>query len=98
MQEERMKWEAKFTISYSYSEKFNEWLSESQLKNAPEPLELWKKEKERPLAKRKESSGNSTAFLATIVPQGIIGRHLPFKPPGLQSGLKDIIKDYRICL
>ena len=29
-----------------YSEEFNEWLSENQLKNAPEPLELWKKEKE----------------------------------------------------
>ena len=30
-----------------YSEEFNEWLSENQLKNAPEPLELRKKEKEQ---------------------------------------------------
>ena len=81
-----------------YSEEFNEWLSENQLKNAPEPLELWKKEKEQLLMKQKESSGNSTAFLATTVPRVIKRSHMPFEPPSFQSGLKNGIKDCGICL
>ena len=75
-----------------YSEEFNEWLSENQLKNAPEPLELWKKEKERLLTKWKESSGNFTAFLATTVPRVIKRSHVPFEPPSFQSSLKNSIK------
>ena len=86
------------TCFKGYSGEFDEWLSGNQLKNAPEPLELWKKEKERLLAKRKESSGNSTAFLATVVPRDIKRSHVPLKPPSLQSGSKNSIKDCGICL
>jgi hypothetical protein len=81
-----------------YSEEFNEWLSENQLKNAPEPLELWKKEKEQLRTKQKESSGKSTAFLATTVPRVIKRSHVPFEPPSFQSGLKNGIKGCGICL
>jgi hypothetical protein len=49
------------------------------LKNAPEPLELWKKEKEQLLMKRKESSGNSMAFLATTVPRVIEKKSRAFR-------------------
>ena len=66
--------------------------------NAPEPLESWKKEKEQLLTKRKESSGNSTTFLATTVPQVIKISHVPFEPPGFQSSLKNSIKGCGICL
>ena len=93
------KWVLQYLTHFKgYSGEFNEWLGESQLKNAPEPLGLWKKERERLLAKRKESYGNSTVFLATIVPQSIKRSHVPFKPPSFQSSLKDSIKDCGICL
>ena len=64
-----------------YSEEFNEWVSKNQLKNAPEPLESWKKEKEQLLMKWNKSSGNSTTFLATTVPRVIRRSHVPFEPP-----------------
>jgi len=34
------------TCFKGYSEEFDEWLMENQLKNAPEPLKYWKKTRE----------------------------------------------------
>src|ERR1700679_925861 len=44
-----------------YSEEFDKWLTSCQLKNAPEPLESWRKSRERFQAGRKESARVPTA-------------------------------------
>ena len=45
-----------------YSEDYNEWLTGSQLKNAPEPLEIWRRSKEIQRMSQKVSATVSTAF------------------------------------
>ena len=45
-----------------YSEEFDEWLTENQLKNAPEPLKEWKKTREYSRMSQKGSARFSTTF------------------------------------
>jgi len=45
-----------------YSEEFNEWFTRNQLKNAPEPLEYWKKTRECSQMNQKESARISATF------------------------------------
>jgi hypothetical protein len=45
-----------------YSEEYDEWLTSKQLKNAPEPLELWKNSREQVRKSQKESERVSATF------------------------------------
>jgi hypothetical protein len=45
-----------------YSEEFDEWLTGNQLRNAPEPLDKWQKERERSQTVRKGSATVSSAL------------------------------------
>ena len=45
-----------------YSEDYDEWLTGDQLKNAPEPLEIWRRLKEMQRMSQKVSATVSTAF------------------------------------
>jgi hypothetical protein len=45
-----------------YSEEYDEWLTGNQLKNAPEPLELWKNSREQVRKSQKESERVSATF------------------------------------
>ena len=45
-----------------YSEEFDEWLTENQLKNAPEPLKNWKKTREYSRMSQKGSARVSATF------------------------------------
>ena len=45
-----------------YSEYYDEWLTGNQLKNAPKPLEIWRRSKEIQRMSQKVSATVSTAF------------------------------------
>ena len=45
-----------------YSEDYDEWLTGNQLKNAPEPLEIWRRSKEIQRMSQKVSATVSTTF------------------------------------